>query len=320
MSAALAIRTTLPVYGREMSENVKKPLLAACRHLLHPLVRILLRHGVSYGEFSDSVRGAYLDIAAAELIPPGRPQSDARLGILTGISKEEVHRIRAMDASDDSEVGLNRIARVLQGWCQDPQYLGPYGLPLEIPFEGDGISFEQLVKNYADDVSPRALLDELLRVNAARETDDGYVRLLNRTYVPTPLDPVGLERLGNVVNYFIDTVDFNLQKKRQGEGRFERYAITMEGLSPTKFQAFDELIREKGQELLEILDDWLGQNETKGGHKLPPSESIRTGVGIFHFIEKNPGIHDDLDFVVKTGAAGTQSPANIKGEQHDRED
>lgn len=312
MSAAIAIWDAPPEHGPEMSENVKKPLLAACRHLLHPLVRILLRHGVSYGEFSDSVRGAYIDIAKAELIPAGRPHSDSRLAILTGITKEEVHRVRALDESEDSEVGLNRIARVLQGWCQDPAYLGPYGLPLEIPFEGDGISFEQLVKTYTDSTNPRALLDELLRVNAARETDDGYVRLLNRTYVPTPLDPVGLERLGNVVNYFIDTVDFNLQKKRQGEGRFERYAITMEGLVPSKFQAFDELIREKGQELLEILDDWLGQNETQGGHKLPPTESIRTGVGIFHFVEKNPGTSDDVDFVVMTGTADDNSQAADK--------
>jgi hypothetical protein len=286
-----------------MSENVKKPLLAACRHLLHPLVRILLRHGVSYGEFTDSVRGAYIDIARADLVPPGRPHTDSRLAILTGISKEEIHRIRALDEKDESEVGLNRIARVLQGWSQDPEYLGPYGLPLEIPLFGDGISFEQLVKTYADDVTPRALLEELVRVNAALETDDGYVRLLNRTYLPTPLDPVGLERLGNVVNYFIDTVDFNLQKKKQGEGRFERYAITMEGLSPAGFQAFDSLIREKGQELLEILDDWLGQNEIKGGHKMPPTESIRTGVGIFHFIEKDPAVNDAIEMAINPGAA-----------------
>ena len=288
MSAALAISSEPPFLGLGMSENVKKPLLAACRHLLHPLVRILLRHGVSYGEFSDSVRGAYIDIAQNELVPPDRPQTEARIAILTGLTKREVLRIRNLDGENDDGVGLNRIARVLQGWSQDPQYLGPYGLPLEVPFEGATMSFEDLVRKYAGDVPARALLEELVRVNAAIEMDDGYVRLLNRTYLPSPLDPVGLERLGNVVNYFIDTVDFNLQKKRQGEGRFERYAMTMEGLSPQAFQMFDELIREKGQELLEVLDDWLGQNETKGGHKLPSSEAIKTGVGIFHFIEKSP--------------------------------
>jgi len=273
-----------------MSDNVKKPLLAACRHLLHPLVRILLRHGISHGEFSDSVRGAYIDIAQNELVPPDRPQTDSRVAILTGLTKQDVARIRKADAEGDDAVGLNRIARVLQGWSQDPEYMGPYGLPLEVPFAGDTISFEDLVRRYAGDAEPRILLEELVRAQAALETDDGYVRLLNRTYLPTPLDPVGLERLGNVVNYFIDTVDFNLQKKKQGEGRFERYAITMEGLSPRDFEAFDQLIREKCQELLEILDDWLGRHEIKGGHKLPDSASIKTGVGIFHFIEKTASL------------------------------
>lgn len=293
MTAAVAHWTGPPEFGLGMSENVKKSLLAACRHLLHPLVRILLRHGVGYGEFSDSVRGAYIDIAAAELMNPNQPQSDARLGILTGIGAQEVHRIREADAAQESDVGLNQIARVLQGWSQDPEYLGPYGLPLEVPFAGDRISFEALVGRYAVGAEPRALLGELIRVGAAVEADDGYVRLLNRTYLPTPLDPVGLERLGNVVNYFIDTVDFNLQKKRQGEGRFERYAITMEGLSPDSFAAFDQLVREKGQEFLEILDDWLGQYEIKGGHRLPPDASIRTGVGIFHFVDRFPTTTDD---------------------------
>lgn len=290
MSAAVAIWSAPPFDGPRMSDNVKKPLLAACRHLLHPLVRILLRHGISHGEFADSIRGAFIDIAQNELVPPDRPQTDSRIALLTGLTKHDVARIRKADAEGDDEVGLNRIARVLQGWSQDPEYLGPYGLPLEVPFEGDLISFESLVRRYAGDASARALLEELVRAEAALETDDGYVRLLNRTYLPTPLDPAGLERLGNVVNYFIDTVDFNLQKKRQGEGRFERYAITMEGLSPSDFDEFDALIREKGQELLEILDDWLGQHEIRGGHKLPDSAAIKTGIGIFHFIERTSSL------------------------------
>jgi len=293
MSAALAICPEPPFHGLRMSESVKKPLLAACRQLLHPLVRMLLRHGVSYGEFSDSVRGAYIDIAKNELVPAGRPQTDARIAILTGLTKHEVVRVRNLDAAGDDAIGTNRIARVLQGWSQDPQYLGPYGLPLEVPFTGETKSFEELVRRYADDVPARALLEELVRVGAAIEMADGYVRLVNRTYLPAPLDPAGLERFGTAVSYFVDTVAFNLQKKRQGEGRFERYAMTVEGLSPSAFQLFDALVREKGQELLVALDDWLGQYETKGGHKLPTSEAIKTGVGIFHFIDKTPAPPND---------------------------
>ncbi len=271
-----------------MSENVKKSLLSACRHLMHPLVRILLRHGVNYGEFADSVRGAYIDIASREILTAEQAKTDARIGILTGMSAHEVGRIRERDANAEPEVNANQIARVLQGWSQDQEYLGPYGLPLEVPFEGDKPSFQDLVNRYAEGAPSRVLLGELVRVGAAVETSDGYVRMLNRTYVPSPLDPVGLERFGNVVNYFIDTVDANLQKKRQGEGRFERFAMTMEGLSPDAAAKFDLFVREKGQEFLEVIDDWLGEHEMKGGHKLPPDKSIRTGVGVFQVIDRFP--------------------------------
>jgi hypothetical protein len=107
--------------------------------------------------------------------------------------------------------------------------------------------------------------------------------------LPSPLDPAGLERLGNVVHYFVDTVDYNLQKKRPGTGRFERYALTLEGLTPSDFRRFDELVREKGQEFLELLDNWLTSQEVKGGHKLPSTKAIKTGVGVFHFLEKEDG-------------------------------
>ena len=277
-----------PEFRLGMSENVKKSLLAACRHLLHPLVRILLRHGVNYGEFADAVRGAYIDIASKELLPSDQAQSDARVGIVTGMNAREVGRIRESDANAEPKVNANQIARVLQGWSQDQDYLGPYGLPLEVPFAGERPSFEDLVDCYAVGAPPRVLLGELVRVGAAAATSDGYVRMLNRTYVPSPLDPVGLERFGNIVNYFIDSVDANLQKKRQGEGRFERFAITMEGLSPSAFAEFDVFVREKGQEFIEIIDDWIGEHEMKGGHRLPPDRSIRTGVGVFQVIDRFP--------------------------------
>ena len=137
-----------------------------------------------------------------------------------------------------------------------------------------------------------SLLEESVRANAALEMTTATTTSESNVS-PYASDPIGLERLGTVVGYFIDTVDFNLQKRKQGEGRFERYAITMEGLAPQNFAAFDELIREKGQEFLEVLDDWLGQHEIKGGHRLPPSDSIRTGVGVFHFIENSPITSDD---------------------------
>jgi hypothetical protein len=269
-----------------MTEGIKDPLLSAFKHLLRPFVRILLRQGIAFGEFADVVKLVYVEIAQTEFSLAARKQTDSRVAILTGLTRKEVHRLRVHGPSFGSASNLNRVARVLQGWTQDPEFVGPYGVPLEIPFISEqGLSFSELVRKHSGDMPPRAILDELVRVKAVHETPDGYVRLLNRTYLPSPLDPAGLERLGNVVHYFVDTVDYNLRKKAQGAGRFERYALTLEGISPEDFPAFDKLVREKGQELLELLDNWLTSHEIKGGHRLPSSQAIKTGVGIFHFME-----------------------------------
>lgn len=288
MTTALAVLPLAPRFGPRMTESIKDPLLSAFKHLLRPLVRILLRQGIAFGEFADVVKLVYVEIAQTEFSLAARKQTDSRVAILTGLTRKEVHRLRVHGPSFGSASNLNRVARVLQGWTQDPEFVGPYGVPLEIPFSSDhGLSFSELVRKHSGDMPPRAILDELVRVKAVLETPDGYVRLLNRTYLPSPLDPAGLERLGNVVHYFVDTVDHNLRKKAQGAGRFERYALTLEGISPEDFPAFDKLVREKGQELLELLDNWLTSHEIKGGHRLPPSQAIKTGVGIFHFLESN---------------------------------
>ena len=170
-------------------------------------------------------------------------------------------------------------------------------------FSGGKISFEELVRRYAGDVPPRALLEELLRVRAAFETDDGYVRLLNRTYLPAPLDPVGLERLGNVVNYFIDTVDFNLQKKMQGAGRFERYAMTVEGLSPEAFKRFDELIREKGQELLEKLTTGLAITRRRAVRAYPTMNQSRLALEFFTSLKSRQSRQTTIQKIVTTRSA-----------------
>jgi Family of unknown function (DUF6502) len=286
MTAAVAIWDEPPFAGPDMNDAVKKPLLAACRFLLQPMVRILLRHGVSYGEFSDAVRAAYIDIAETEILKSEGDKSDSRLAIVTGMPRRDVERIRETGPSTDSQANPNWIARVLQGWSMDPEFLGPYGVSLDLAVKDEPRSFLHLCRKYAGGVPHQVLLDELCRVGAATRLEGEYVRLENRTYLPAPLDPAGLERLGNVVNYFIDTVDHNLQKTKQGGGRFERYAITMSGLSVNGMSAFDSLIRERGQKFLEEIDDWLGENEVKPGIEIIEGDAVRTGIGIFHFVDK----------------------------------
>jgi len=49
-----------------MNDKYLKPLSAAVLRLLRPLVRILLRNGVSYSTFADFVKWVYVDVAGKE--------------------------------------------------------------------------------------------------------------------------------------------------------------------------------------------------------------------------------------------------------------
>ena len=273
-----------------MSESVKSGLQKAYRYLLVPLVRILIRHQVSAAEITEVMRQVYVDVASNEFKLPGRKQSDMRISILTGLTRKEVHRLRHDKPSTKESSNLSRVARVLSGWNQDPDFTGPYGLPLDLPFERPvqgKATFTELVRRHSGDMSPRAMLDELIRVRAAEQTDDGFIKVTGRAYIPVQLDPASLERLGQVIHYIVDTLDYNTREENKERLRFERTVKTDVGISLEDYGEFQDLIRQKGQELLEVLDNWLGSHEISEGDASAANKTIKTGVGIFHFEEPN---------------------------------
>ena len=191
-----------------MSENVKGSLLTACRHLLRPLVRILLRHGVGFGEFADAVRATYLDIAKSELIPAGRPDTDARLALLTGIHVRDVHRIRTVSFSGQEDVALDQITRILQ-----------------VDLEGDGVNEVLLSAMYFKDASGELTETgyySVVLMRKVRGNDVVTVPLISDYYVssaPKPSDPrtytlaeaIDLNRVG-ILELFVDI------SRREGGG------------------------------------------------------------------------------------------------------
>src|SRR5215470_3925635 len=104
-----------------------------------------------------------------------------------------------------------------------------------------------------------------------------------RAYIPESFHPDALQRFGEVVRDFINTVEFNIGK-RPGLGRFERIVIADDGLREDLMPAFDVLVRAKGQNLLVELDNWLSAQETSLTAKNRGGRRVTTGVGIYHFV------------------------------------
>ncbi len=283
-------------------EDLRDQLGRAYRRLLLPLVRILIRNGVTAPEAGELLRQVYVDAAGNEEFQlPGRRLSDTRVAILTGLSRKEVHRLRDSTDKNRLTTNLSRVGRVISGWNQDPEFTGPYGLPLPIPFEDDpsvdAPSFTELVRRYSGDMAPRAMLDELLRTGLAEIDGDGRIRNTGRTYIPNQLDPAAIERLGRVLGRLANTVDYNNRATAGRPNRFERQVVTDIGLTEEQYEHFSVYLRKKCQQLLETLDDWLAMQEGRiGPAKKPdrlPRKRVIAGVGVFEFLDEKLPFNND---------------------------
>ena len=200
-----------------MGQNVKENLRLALRMMLKPLVKLLVSQGVSHGDFSEAAKDVYVEVAIRHFDKSSRV-NQSRIAILTGLTRKEVKNVidRAMRAEPHTK-NFSRPSRVLAGWHSDPRFLGPYGVPLEVPYEssvdGGTPSFVELVKTYSGDMAPRPMLKELLRIGAVVETENKTYKVMRRDFIPEALSAELVERLGEVTHNFFSTAAKNIEKK-----------------------------------------------------------------------------------------------------------
>ncbi len=267
-------------------------LNAAVRRLLRPLVRLLLRHAVPIAAFEEMARQVYVDVALADFSLPDKKISASRVSILTGLNRKEVARLTAepADGAADATTGrYNRAARVLTGWVRDPAFCDAQGEPGALPMDGE-VSFAALVKRHSGDMPMRAVLDELLRVGAVQQDDDGRVRLVTRAYVPQTSDVAKLGILGADVADLVTTIDHNLQHGTT-DPRFQR-KVMYHSLDARALPAFRKLSATQSQALLEKFDRWLAEHDIDSpAHAAGDGEGerARVGVSIYYFEERLHG-------------------------------
>lgn len=264
---------------------MNQTLFAAVIRLLRPLARILLRNGVPFGTFVEVAKRVYVDMAMAELDIPGRKQSVSRASIITGLSRKEVSRIKALPNQSDTEAveRYNRAARVISGWVRDRRFADRTGKPADLPLEGRGATFTELVKRYSGDVPARAVRDELLRVGAVERLPDGRIRLLARAYIPRTGEADKLGILGVDVGHLISTIDHNLLHGAN-DPYFQR-KVSYDNLPGKMIPELRTLTTTRGQAFLEDMDRWLSQYDRDINPSAPGTDRKRAGIGIYYFEE-----------------------------------
>ena len=267
-----------------LSANVQA-LSTVVLRILRPLVRILLRNGISYGTFADLAKWVYIDVARQDFGIGDRKQSTSRVSILTALSRKEVTRVRKLPRPNDqrSAEQYNRAARVIAAWLREPDFIDSEGQPAILPMSGRGATFSELVRRFSGDIPARAIRDELMRVGALEQLEDGRIRLLARAYIPKTSEIDKIHILGTDVSHLISTIDHNLRPNTP-EPFFQR-KVAYDNLPHEVLPQFRRLTVRKAQALLENMDRWLARHDRDTNPAVAGTERRRAGIGIYYFEE-----------------------------------
>ncbi len=272
---------------------MKDILTVSLARLLRPVIRILIRQGFSYGEFSEVARRVFVEIAEQDFKLDGRKQTNARIAMLTGIQRKEVSRLKALDPMkmDDLDAQYSRGVRVISGWRRDPDFGSTDGTPIALPFEGE-VSFSELVRRYSGDLTARAVLDEFQRIGTVTLTDDGQIGMTpGEIFAPAELE-AQLNIMGTAGNDLMTTIDHNIESVP--DDRRLQLSVAYDHLSSSDARRFQYLSHEESLTLLKRFDNWLAEHDRDANPDLPGTPDIqggdddryRAGIGIYYFEEK----------------------------------
>ncbi len=222
----------------------------AVARLLRPLVRLLIRFGVTYPMLDAIVRRLYVEVAQHDLDGPGRALTDSGIHVLTGIHRKEIRRLRSESrAAQEVPAAVSLGAQVISTWVGRAPYVDPQGRPLPLPRtapEGTP-SFESLVAGLTKDVRPRAILDEWLRLGLVTVTAEDRIRLELAAYGPRQ----GLEErlffFGRNLHDHMAAASINLAAEVPP---FLDRSLHFDRLSPDSVKALEALGREQAMRLL----------------------------------------------------------------------
>ncbi len=261
---------------------VQKALVRLAIRVLRPLVRILMRHGMSSVEFSEISRWVFVDVAMsdAQFALPQRRQSKSRVAVLTGLSRKEVLRLTEMSSPDEAQdfASSNRAARVLTGWTENPMFSDDKDQPRALALKKGAPSFADLVRMYSGDMPYRVVLDELIRSGAV-ELEGDRVRLRKLSYFPSSGSEEQLQIVAMCASDLISTMEHNC---RPGcTVKFPQRAVYSSRVPEEALPTVREFIRKETDALARRVHHFI--TDISDHVKEPTVRHHRAGLGLYYF-------------------------------------
>jgi len=257
--------------------------------IFRPLVRILLRHDVSYKTCAEWLRWCYADVAYNEFGLPGRKQSKSRVAVLTGLTRVDVNHLLDTPAPDQvhQREHYHRGTLVLTGWAADSRFHAD-GKPIaRLPFEAedDAPSFSRLVALHSGGAPARAVLDELERNGAVEVHADRSVELKRTQFLsrPSKNDIDTAEIVGQSCGRLLETIEHNWRPDHE-ETRLQ-LLVYNRAIHPRLVPEALREIENAGRELINRTDEALYRYEARSNELAETDDAARQeiGLGVYSF-------------------------------------
>jgi Family of unknown function (DUF6502) len=259
-------------------------LLKAAVEILRPIVVQMISRGVVFGHLESRLRELFVRVAESSFEIPGRPQTDSRLSVLTGINRKEVRRIRRSHPRDVRPTSFERnlAADLVSRWTMDPAATDRRGHPLPIPFRSKhGASFVRLVRQTTTDLRPRAILDELVRSGMVEMVDARTVRLRHDAYVPGDGESEKLAMLAQDPPELIQTMIHNIVSR--GRNLWLQQKVSYDNVGENGLTGLRTELRRRSERFLRDVDRLLARYDRDRNPEAPGGDRRSAGLGVYYF-------------------------------------
>ena len=255
-----------------MNANDHSALEKLLKQVLKPLVRLFLRHSITYTAILDILKSTYIEVACESAKLSEKRLTDSRVSLLTGVHRKEVKRLReALESHSEptlSETKASLGAAVMAKWLADPNYCfwDAQGKTASLPKTGPAPSFESLVYSISKDKHFRSLLDDWIAQGMV-ELNGDHVTLLQNGFVPSEDEAEKLYFAGKNLGAHLEVVTHNLQSNKTASNNqsaeihtpmFDR-AVFYHGLSVDSIQQIEAEAKRRNLETLTAINQMASQ-------------------------------------------------------------
>jgi hypothetical protein len=261
----------LPSHTLLSTTTLARPLTL----LLRPLVRLLVRSGMTFPQCAELLRGLYVDVASRDLLDDPRDRTDSRISLLTGVHRKHLRSLRESGVPVHEEP-LN--SQIMSRWRGTARFLDPHNQPRRLPRlpqPDDAPSFESLVRSVTTDLRARAVLDEWIRQGIVALEPDDHVVLRDASFLLRPgQDAAACANVARLTD----------------EAPFLDRSVHYDRLSPASVALLEQEGRAAAKALLVEIDRRalaLAEAEDAAGLD-PAAPTRRFNLGVYLYVEDEP--------------------------------